>query len=310
MARTVATISSGSLVSRQIGKASTPPNSLKSIALPSMTGMAARGPMSPSPSTAVPSVTTATVLRLIVYWKALSGSSRIASQTRATPGRVGHREVVARLERVAVALLDLAAQVQQQRAVGGVDHLDIVQRLHRGDDAADVLVPRGIDGDVAQGVDAVDLHQVHGADGPARLADRRGDLAQHPRPVHDLQSQGDRVLGAGGGHGEGNTTRGNDAAGWKNRSDERLGGRRHRARARSPDRGDGGERVVGRGGGRAMAAAVGGGGDAGPSRRPQRRCAGRRRVLHAHAGRRSAGPQRGARRPACLPAQPAPHAAA
>ena len=44
------------------------------------------GPMSPSPSTAVPSVTTATVLRLIVYWKALSGSSAIAMQTRATPG--------------------------------------------------------------------------------------------------------------------------------------------------------------------------------------------------------------------------------
>ena len=85
-ALTVATISSGSFVLRHSGKASTPPNSLKSIALPSMTGIAARGPMSPSPSTALPSETTATVLRLIVYWKALSGSSAIASQTRATPG--------------------------------------------------------------------------------------------------------------------------------------------------------------------------------------------------------------------------------
>ena len=83
---TVSTISSGSLVSRQIGKASTPANSLKSIALPSMTGIAASGPMSPRPSTAVPSETTATVLRLIVYWKALSRSSAIAMQTRATPG--------------------------------------------------------------------------------------------------------------------------------------------------------------------------------------------------------------------------------
>ncbi len=83
---TVATISSTSLVSRQIGKASTPANSLKSMALPSMTGIAACGPMSPSPSTAVPSLTTATVLRLIVYWKALSGSSAIAWHTRATPG--------------------------------------------------------------------------------------------------------------------------------------------------------------------------------------------------------------------------------
>ena len=86
IALTVATISSGSLVLRQSGKASTPPNSLNSIALPSITGIAASGPMSPRPSTALPSETTATVLRLIVYWKALSRSSAIALQTRATPG--------------------------------------------------------------------------------------------------------------------------------------------------------------------------------------------------------------------------------
>ena len=73
-------------MSRQIGNASTPANSLNSIALPSITGIAARGPMSPSPSTAVPSDTTATVLRLIVYWNALSGSRWIAVHTRATPG--------------------------------------------------------------------------------------------------------------------------------------------------------------------------------------------------------------------------------
>ena len=47
---------------RQIGTPSTPPNCLNSTALPSITGIAAAGPMSPSPSTAVPSVTTATVL--------------------------------------------------------------------------------------------------------------------------------------------------------------------------------------------------------------------------------------------------------
>ena len=86
MCVTACTISSGSLVSRQIGKASTSANSLNRHALPSITGIAARGPMSPSPSTAVPSETTATVLRLIVYWNALSGSSAMARHTRATPG--------------------------------------------------------------------------------------------------------------------------------------------------------------------------------------------------------------------------------
>ncbi len=82
----VSTISSGSLVSRQMGNASTPANSLKSMVLPSIIGIAALGPMSPKPSTAVPSETTATVLRLMLRLKALSGSSAMARQTRATPG--------------------------------------------------------------------------------------------------------------------------------------------------------------------------------------------------------------------------------
>ena len=63
---TVSTISSGSVVFRQTGKASTPAKCLNSSALPSMTGMAASGPMSPRPSTAVPSETMATVFFLIV----------------------------------------------------------------------------------------------------------------------------------------------------------------------------------------------------------------------------------------------------
>ena len=67
-----------SVVARQIGQASTPPNSLKRRAFPSITGIAASGPMSPSPSTAVPSLTTATVLRLIVRFHAASGSTAIA----------------------------------------------------------------------------------------------------------------------------------------------------------------------------------------------------------------------------------------
>lgn len=50
MALTMAMISSGSLVSsRANSQASTLPNCLNRTALPSMTGMAADGPMSPSP---------------------------------------------------------------------------------------------------------------------------------------------------------------------------------------------------------------------------------------------------------------------
>ena len=51
-----------------------------------MTGIAASGPMSPSPRTAVPSLTTATVFCLIVRFQTFETSSAIAMQTRATPG--------------------------------------------------------------------------------------------------------------------------------------------------------------------------------------------------------------------------------
>ena len=83
---TVRMISSVSWVSRQIGTALTPPNSLKSTAFPSITGIAARAPMFPRPSTALPSETTATVLDLIVYLYAASGSFAITLHGSATPG--------------------------------------------------------------------------------------------------------------------------------------------------------------------------------------------------------------------------------
>ena len=58
---TVFTISSTSCVRTHSGMASTPPKALKRTHLPSITGIPASGPISPRPSTAVPSVTTATV---------------------------------------------------------------------------------------------------------------------------------------------------------------------------------------------------------------------------------------------------------
>ena len=66
MRMTVSMNSSVSWVSRQMGNASTPPKALNRAALPSMTGMAAAGPMLPSPRTALPSETTATVFAFSV----------------------------------------------------------------------------------------------------------------------------------------------------------------------------------------------------------------------------------------------------
>ena len=62
----VLTISSTSLLFMQSGNASTSANSLKSAHLPSITGIPARPPMLPSPSTAEPSVITATRFDLLV----------------------------------------------------------------------------------------------------------------------------------------------------------------------------------------------------------------------------------------------------
>ena len=61
-------MTAGSLEVIEIGKASMPAKFLKRMAFPSITGIAARGPMSPRPKTAVPSVTTATRFPLEVYW--------------------------------------------------------------------------------------------------------------------------------------------------------------------------------------------------------------------------------------------------
>ena len=84
--RTVSTKVSTSLLSTQIGMASTPPKALNRAHLPSITGMEASGPMSPSPSTAVPSVMTATVFQRRVRSKLLPGSFWISRQGAATPG--------------------------------------------------------------------------------------------------------------------------------------------------------------------------------------------------------------------------------
>ena len=122
IARTTATISSASWVSRQIGHASMSAKRLNSAALPSITGSAAPGPMLPSPSTAEPSVTTATLLPLIVSLATSSGCCGQRQRHAADAGRVGHRQVVAGPQRHLRGDRDLAAEVQQEGAVADPVH--------------------------------------------------------------------------------------------------------------------------------------------------------------------------------------------
>ncbi len=77
---------SGSVSSSSMSKTSMPANFLNSTPLPSITGLAASGPMAPRPSTAVPLVTTATRLPRAVTAAACSASSTMAWQAAATPG--------------------------------------------------------------------------------------------------------------------------------------------------------------------------------------------------------------------------------
>ena len=63
----IAIISLGSIVSKTIGTAFIPPNFLNKQHFPSITGIAASGPISPRPKTAVPSEITAIVFALLVY---------------------------------------------------------------------------------------------------------------------------------------------------------------------------------------------------------------------------------------------------
>jgi hypothetical protein len=75
-----------SLVSNSISIESMSANILKSKLFPSITGLAAIGPISPNPRTAVPLVITATKFPLVVYLYTFFGSFSISKHGAATPG--------------------------------------------------------------------------------------------------------------------------------------------------------------------------------------------------------------------------------
>ena len=83
---TICTNFSGSFSLISISKTSMSANILKSTPFPSITGLLASGPISPSPNTAVPFVITATKFPLAVYLYTSSIFSKISLQGSATPG--------------------------------------------------------------------------------------------------------------------------------------------------------------------------------------------------------------------------------
>ena len=107
----VSTISSGSLVSSTIGMESSPPNVLNSALLPSITGSDGGGPMSPSPSTAVPSLMTATSRLAHVYFFGQRVIGRDGPTDLGYARRVGDRQRPLGVERRLQCDRELAALV-------------------------------------------------------------------------------------------------------------------------------------------------------------------------------------------------------
>ena len=131
--------------------------------------------------------------------RVLEGAVLVLGDRQADAGdarRVEHREVVAGLQRVAVALFDLAPEMQQEGAVGGVDRLGPRDRVDRLDDVAPVLARPGVDDDVPQAAGAVHLDDVDGAHDAARGADLAGDGAERVLGAVELDADRDAVLGA------------------------------------------------------------------------------------------------------------------
>ncbi len=85
-AQMTSTSLSGSVSSISMSNTSMPANFWNRMPLPSITGLAASGPMLPRPSTAVPLLITATRLPRAVYCATLAGSAAISRQGAATPG--------------------------------------------------------------------------------------------------------------------------------------------------------------------------------------------------------------------------------
>ena len=159
--------------------------------------------MSPRPSTAEPSETTATVFFLIVKSKAFWRSRVDLLADPGDAGRVGHREVVARLQRVLVVLLDLAAAVHRHRAVDVVEDAGAAGRADRAQDLLPVGLVAGVDRELAHplALGAGAGHEVDALERAAGLGDLRGQLAQRLLARVELDAHGDRELGGDGCHG-------------------------------------------------------------------------------------------------------------
>jgi len=193
MALTMVTISSTSLVARQSGHASTPANSLKMSALPSITGWA---PFRADVAEAEHGRAVGDHGHGVLLHRQRVGFFGIVMDGHAHAGHPGVYaigQVVARLDRDLALDLDLAAEVHEERAVRDVDDLDAPDRLQALDHLLPVPLVARLEGEVTDDRLLTDFDQIDRADVAAGLADRGGNFTQHPRLVLDLEPDRERV---------------------------------------------------------------------------------------------------------------------
>ena len=189
IAVTAATISSVSFVARQIGHASTRAELLEQHRLALHHRHRRLGPDVAEPEHRRP---VAHDRDRVLLDRQVPDLALVLGDREADPrdaGRVGHRQVVARLQRRLGRHLDLPAEVEQERAIGDVLDLDAGQAVHGGDDPLDVLRARGVDGDVADLLALLDAHEIDRAEVAAGVADRAREVGERARAIVEVDTQ-------------------------------------------------------------------------------------------------------------------------
>jgi len=148
------------------------------------------------PRTAEPSVAIATVFRLIVSRRASAGVLGDRGAHPGDPGGIGPGQVLAVAPRHLRGDLDLAAEVQEERTVGDLEHREAVECPDRGDLSGVRHVDR-VAGQVDHQPAVRGLRYVQRGQGSARRGDDarqvRGGVAGRPC----LDPHGDRIAGTG-----------------------------------------------------------------------------------------------------------------
>ena len=113
------------------------------------------------------------------------------------PGRVGHRKIVAGLDRHLRVDLDLAALVHQERAVRDAVDADALQLAHRLDDRLGVRGVHARDRHVADDLLGLHPHEVDRAEHRLGVRDRTRDPGERTALLRHVQAHREAIGGRG-----------------------------------------------------------------------------------------------------------------